>query len=347
MFKPRLYLVIAILGMLALVVGACAQPVSDPSVSDSPVSDSPPAAGTLKIYVTDAPPREEITSIVVTISEVQVHKAAAEQEQEQLGTGDQTQEQEQQQAQQGEGEWISINIDDDARTFNLLDIRGIEQYLGASEIGAAKYTQVRLVVEAVQVEFGNSDILENARVPSNELKIVHPFNIVDGETTALVLDFDADKMVTVTGSGDIIVKPVVKLTVKQEKSPGQKDETKNVVLVDTVWVLQSYGELGNLKDILTDTEITAEFVSFEGTVKGIAGCNSYFGTYEIEGSQLLIPGPIGATEMYCMEPEGIMEQEQQYLTTLGTAESYEIDGDELKINCGSQVLVFKYTEPAS
>ena len=118
-----------------------------------------------------------------------------------------------------------------------------------------------------------------------------------------------------------------------------------VTLEDTVWVLQSYGELGNSKDILTDTEITAEFVSSEATVRGTAGCNSYFGSYEVEDSQLLIPGPIGSTEMYCMEPEGIMEQEQQYLTILQSADSYEINGNEFRVNCGSQVLVFKHTEP--
>jgi len=276
---------------------------------------------------------------------VKVHKALAEQEQEQQqsDTGNQTQEQEQQQqqTQQGGGEWISITIDDAARTFNLLDIEGIEQHLGQIETEAVKYTQVRLVIETVQVEFNNSGNLEDARIPSKELKIVHPFNIVKGETTALVIDFDADKMVTLTGSGDIIVKPVVKLTTKQQNSQGQKDSTKQEAsLEDTVWVLQSYGEPGNLKDIITDTEITAKFVSSKGTVEGSAGCNSYFGSYELEDSQLSIPGPIGATEMYCTGPEGIMDQEQEYLATLQLTESYEINGDELRINCGSQGLIF-------
>ena len=194
----------------------------------------------------------------------------------------------------------------------------------------------------MQVEFNDSGKLEDARIPSKELKIVHPFNIIKGETTALVIDFDADRMVTVTGSGDIIVKPVVKLTNKQEKSQDQKDKTKQEVgLEDSKWVLQSYGEPGNLTYVIADTEITAEFVSSEGTVKGSAGCNSYFGSYEVEGSQLSIPGPIGATEMYCAEPEGVMDQEQEYLATLQLAESYEINGDELTIHCGDQVLIFK------
>ena len=334
MFKPKLYTVITILGILSLVSGACAGPWPAQA-----------ATGTLKVYVTDARSRQEVTSIMVTVSEVQVHKAGTEQEQEQQqsATGNQTQEQEQEgQTQQGQGEWISINIDDTARTFDLFDIEGIEQYLGQIDLEAGKYTQVRLVIESVQVEFDNSGNLEDARIPSGELKIVQPFNIVRGETTALVIDFDADKMVTLTGSGDIIVKPVVKLTAKQEKSQGQKDKTKQEVsLEDTRWVLQSYGEPGNLKDILADTEIKAEFVSSEGTVKGSAGCNSYFGSYDVKGNQISIPGPVGATEMYCTEPEGIMEQEQEYLAILQNAETYDIEDDQLQIFSGDKVLIFE------
>jgi len=300
-------------------------------------------SGILNVYVTDAPPREEVTSIMVTLSEVQVHKAAAEQEQEQQQSGEGAQILEQEQ--QGEGGWITINISQDAAEFDLLDIEGIEQFLGSSEIGAGKYTQVRLVVDTIKVAFknasGNEGELEEAEVPSKELKLVHPFDIVEGETTALVIDFDADRMVTVTGAGKIIVKPVVKLTVKQDKSSGQNGETEDAILEDTDWVLQSYGELGNLKDVLTDTEITAEFVSSEGVVEGSAGCNSYSGSYEVEDSQLSIPGPIAATEMYCEEPEGVMDQERQYFEILQAAESYSVEDGELQINCGSQVLIFK------
>ena len=111
-------------------------------------------------------------------------------------------------------------------------------------------------------------------------------------------------------------------------------------LEDIKWILESYGEFGNLKDVLTDTRITAEFVSSEGAVKGSAGCNSYSGSYEVEDSQLSIPGPIAVTEMYCMEPVGVMDQEQQYLEILQTAESYSVENGELQINCGNQVLIY-------
>lgn len=72
MVKSKLYLIISILSMVALVTGACA-----------PTTPTQAATGTLKVYVTDARSREDVTSIMVTVSEVQVHKALAEQEQEQ------------------------------------------------------------------------------------------------------------------------------------------------------------------------------------------------------------------------------------------------------------------------
>lgn len=219
MLKPKLFLITVILSVLVLIAGACAQPVPTPTPTPTPTP-----SGTLKVYVTDAPPREEVTSIMVTVSEIQVHKAVAEQEteQQQSGTENQTQEQEQQQTQLGEGEWLTIKLSDNTITFDLLKIKGVERFVGTSEVEEGKYTQVRLVIDKVQVKLESGD-LQDATLPSNELKIVHPFDVIEGETTVLVIDFEADKMVTVTGANKIIVKPVVKLTVRQEESGGQKD----------------------------------------------------------------------------------------------------------------------------
>ena len=52
-----------------------------------------------------------------------------------------------------------------------------------------------------------------------------------GETTIILLDFDAEKSVTVTGAGKILVRPVVKLTVRQGAALPQA-ESGEQVLVD-------------------------------------------------------------------------------------------------------------------
>ena len=69
MNRARLLISVLIISLLTILVGGCAPPAG---------------SGTLNVYVTGAPPREEVTSIVVTLSEVQVHKIVAEQEQEQV-----------------------------------------------------------------------------------------------------------------------------------------------------------------------------------------------------------------------------------------------------------------------
>ena len=110
-------------------------------------------------------------------------------------------------------------------------------------------------------------------------------------------------------------------------------------LEDKTWVLESYGEPDSLNTVLEDTEITATFDSTEGKVTGSAGCNHYFGGYELSGSKLSFPGPIAATEMWCGEQ--LDQQERQYLNALMDAESFKIEGDKLTINCGQQVLIFE------
>jgi heat shock protein HslJ len=105
------------------------------------------------------------------------------------------------------------------------------------------------------------------------------------------------------------------------------------------WKLDSYINVsGTLVDLVPDSEITAIFQ--DGRVAGNAGCNSYFGEYELEDSTLSM-GAIGMTEMYCAAP-GIMEQEYAYLSALALVSSYEIRGNtvEMKNADGEPVLIF-------
>ncbi len=112
---------------------------------------------------------------------------------------------------------------------------------------------------------------------------------------------------------------------------------------DITWMLESYGEPENLQAVLEGTEITAIFDSAEGQVTGSAGCNSYFADYEASGSELSIL-ELAWTEMGCPEPQGILEQETQYLQALQAAESYKIEDGKLQITSGNQVLIYRDSE---
>ncbi|MFC1953226.1 DUF4382 domain-containing protein [Chloroflexota bacterium] len=320
MQKIRLFLSTIILALLALAAGACAQ-TTPPGI--------PEGNGTISVYVTDAPANDEVTSIEVTLSEVKIHRVPDEDEQ---STADN-------QSQDGESNWITLNTGGEA-SFDLLEIEGVEHFLGESEIKAAKYTQVRLLIDKVQVSLGEGD-LKDAKLPSGELKLVHPFNVVEGENIALLIDFDADKMVNVTGAGNITVKPVVKLITRKEKPVGQEGEQKTTETItpeDIKWMLVSYGESDNPIIVLENTEITALFDSASRKVTGSAGCNNYFGEYELIQNELTIKTSIGSTRMACPEP--VMGQETEYLEILQNIESYEINGNQLRTMSGNKVLLF-------
>lgn len=92
----------------------------------------------------------------------------------------------------------------------------------------------------------------------------------------------------------------------------------------TSWRLTSYDG----QDPIPGSEVTITF--YEGSVQGSAGCNTFHGHYQIQGSTLTFD-ELAATEMACLEPQGIMEQEQAIMGTLWGAQSFERQGDRLKI----------------
>jgi heat shock protein HslJ len=95
-------------------------------------------------------------------------------------------------------------------------------------------------------------------------------------------------------------------------------------LEGTEWALIAYRKTSPIEG----TEITATFK--DGQVSGSAGCNSYFGSYDASGADISF-GVIAQTEMACMDPEGVMDQETEYLGYLAQAQTYRFEGDRLLI----------------
>ena len=51
--------------------------------------------------------------------------------------------------------------------------------------------------------------------------------------------------------------------------------------------------------------------------------------------------------MACLEPEGVMEQEGQYLAALGTADSYKIQGLNMEMRTSDGALVASFQREIS
>lgn len=83
-------------------------------------------------------------------------------------------------------------------------------------------------------------------------------------------------------------------------------------------------------------------IAFEdGEVNGAAGCNRYFGNYQISGDRITF-GMLAWTEMACMQPEGIMEQEQAYMAFLSEVVRFEIeDGQLVLAKAAQEQLIFE------
>jgi len=75
----------------------------------------------------------------------------------------------------------------------------------------------------------------------------------------------------------------------------------------------------------------------DGHVSGSAGCNNYSGTFTASGSSLRF-GPAAATRKMCAQPEGVMEQEQQFLKALETVATIRQEGDRAELRTADGAL---------
>ena len=99
-----------------------------------------------------------------------------------------------------------------------------------------------------------------------------------------------------------------------------------VPLAGTAWTLLTFGEPGSLQTVPDGAVITAIFGT-DGTLAGLAGCNSYATTYTAQDGLISVQ-PIATTMMAC---EDGMELEQVYLDILGSGETYHVVGKNLTI----------------
>lgn len=232
MRKTSRKIVALVMSLLLVFVAACTTEEGT-TLPTTPENGSPTTEptttgelGTIEVRVTDPPAAENITSIVVYLKNLEVHKAGAEQEQEQEQSGsenqtqeqeqsnseNQTQEQEQEQEQESGGEWITII--GAPPSFDLMKVLDVAAILGSANVTAGSFTQIRMDVDRVEVTTAAGDNF-TAEVPSDKLKIVRPFNVSPGLKTVLTLDFDGSQSLIITGNGTAKFKPVVKLLIEK------------------------------------------------------------------------------------------------------------------------------------
>ncbi len=108
------------------------------------------------------------------------------------------------------------------------------------------------------------------------------------------------------------------------------------------WQLSSYADGGTMTDVPAGVETTL-FLN-GGEVVGSAGCNSYFGSYQMTADTLTFPNPFGSTQKFCDGPEQAVED--AYLPLLQAVAGWSIDeAGMLSLTDADGAVSLVYGEP--
>lgn len=150
------------------------------------------ATAYLVMSITDAPAALNIQKAEVTISKVRVHIAGSPDEDPNVTT---------------EAGWSAVS--EEAKTFDLVAIKGVKEMLGSAKLAPGKYTQVRLDVDSAKVTIDGTE--HDLTIPSRTIKLVKPFTLVNGTETKLTLDFDAAESIKEAGKDKYTMRPTIKV----------------------------------------------------------------------------------------------------------------------------------------
>ena len=158
---------------------------SDQTTNVDPVDPN----GRLKMYLIDSP--AALDSVIICVTRVEVHKAG----------NDST------------SGWFVIN--DSTRYFDLLQLtNGASAILGDTSLPAGQYTQIRLFIGdgSYVIDQGIKYDLEVPSGSQSGLKLIHQFTIESNKLYELLLDFNVEKSIVITGNGQYKLKPTIKVT---------------------------------------------------------------------------------------------------------------------------------------
>ena len=127
-------------------------------------------------------------------------------------------------------------------------------------------------------------------------------------------------------SGEVVLQSVtVQVQAQEPQNP----------LANTNWELSAM--------YVNQVPIPGTFVSVyfspDGTLRGAGSCNTYNGTYTVDGNKLSV-GPLASTQKTCNDD--VDAQEQAYLTALQSAATFEITGNQLVIRDAGGQEVLRY-----
>jgi hypothetical protein len=178
----------AIAAVLAVSTIACSDSPSSPTLS----------GGNFNLRLRDTP-FTDAKAVLVTFSSVRAHRS--------------------------DSDWTVVPFINAAtsRTCDLKKLETSEDVLGSAALPAGHYTQVRLVVQSATLFFDNastgsacaSSIAPPAGasaaldIPSGEVKLTREFDVTASTTMTMLVDFDGNQSIHLTGNGRYMMSPVM------------------------------------------------------------------------------------------------------------------------------------------
>lgn len=144
--------------------------------------------GILELRLTDAPPTQAITSLILEISGIRVHYTGSNETQ---------------------AGWIDVK--NGPMTFDVIKLIGDDALLGKERLEPGLYTQIRLMIDKATMTLADGSE-HNVEIPSGEIKLISEFEIKDGKKLIINLDFDAKNSIQVkeTANG-YLLRPTIKV----------------------------------------------------------------------------------------------------------------------------------------
>ena len=111
-------------------------------------------------------------------------------------------------------------------------------------------------------------------------------------------------------------------------------QSQNKLILNNQWKLI---ELNGKSLTNENVNVTLTFNASNHQVNGNGGCNSYFGSYKLDGNSIEISN-IGSTKMFCVETAGI---ENEFFNTLKDKSDIQVTDNRLIFSKGGKtVLIF-------
>ncbi|MDH5450661.1 MAG: DUF4382 domain-containing protein [Candidatus Bathyarchaeota archaeon] len=187
--RSGLYAVAGVLVAVLIIASVAISGYMIPSLRFPLFAPSAPPVlntGTLAVMLTDAP--VNLTHLNVTLDSISAHRQ---------GYGNET--------------WVDLVFINNVTEvyFDLLALQDVAMNLSITEIPPGNYTMIRMHIKTANATYANGNITD-LDVPSEHISVIIHFEIVQGETTKLLIDIQSN-WVAISQSKKL--RPVLKATV--------------------------------------------------------------------------------------------------------------------------------------